>query len=115
MLGTTAEMRMYVLVSPDTFLMKICIVSSFSEALELRLEVLEERRMVACIAEVVVMVVMTLGWAAASLTSTADNGDKGCARLRLEVRVSCEQASKQREKKIASSNKYDEESMRDSH
>ena len=93
--------------------MKICIVSSFSEALELRLEVLEERRMVACIAGVVV--VMTLGWAAASLTSTADNGDKGCARLRLEVRVSCEQASKQREKKIASSNKYDEESMRDSH
>jgi hypothetical protein len=34
-------------VSPETVLMKICIVSSGSEAWELRLEVLAERRMVA--------------------------------------------------------------------
>jgi hypothetical protein len=36
-----------VLVSPDTVLMKICIVSSGSEVEELRLETLEVRRMVA--------------------------------------------------------------------
>jgi hypothetical protein len=36
-----------VLESPETVLMKICIVSSASEALELRLEMLLERRIVA--------------------------------------------------------------------
>lgn len=52
----------YVLESPETFLMKICIVSSASEALELMLEMLEERRMAACgcAVVIVVMVVMTL-------------------------------------------------------
>jgi hypothetical protein len=40
--------RMNVLESPDTVLMKICIVSSLSEAVELRLEVLGERRMMGC-------------------------------------------------------------------
>lgn len=34
-----------VLDVPETFLMKICIVSSASEAEELRLEMLDERRM----------------------------------------------------------------------
>jgi len=37
----------YVLLVPETFLMKICIVSSFSEPAELMLEMLDERRMVA--------------------------------------------------------------------
>lgn len=42
-------LRENVLDDPDTVLMKICIVSSWSEALELRLEVLFERRIVASI------------------------------------------------------------------
>jgi hypothetical protein len=36
-----------ILESPETVLMKICIVSSGSEALELMLEMLDERRIVA--------------------------------------------------------------------
>ena len=40
---------------PDTFLMKICIVSSASEAVELRLEVLGERRMVCGLGGLVVV------------------------------------------------------------
>jgi carbon starvation protein CstA len=36
----------YVLLVPETFLMKICMVSSFSEPDELMLEMLDERRMV---------------------------------------------------------------------
>jgi hypothetical protein len=39
--------RRDVLESPDTVLMKICIVSSGSEVDELMLEMLEERRMLA--------------------------------------------------------------------
>lgn len=35
----------YVLLWPDTFLTKICIVSSFSDAVELMLETLDVRRM----------------------------------------------------------------------
>jgi hypothetical protein len=45
--GVVREQGEDVLVSPDTVLTKICIVSSDSEVDELRLEMLEVRRMAA--------------------------------------------------------------------
>lgn len=56
---------MYVLESPDTFLTKMCMVSSASEPMELMLEMESERRImvvVVSLCEEPVVTLVTLVW-----------------------------------------------------